>query len=674
MTKPTNPGSALGQSDDRTAFVYLSSSQAKQRILTKMARQFKGIDPDIDRKIDAAAASILGQDIISSAASPRAISADLPGSPRAPLYFEGEPGVSKTTIFKDAAREFCDLVGLNLVDVDKAPPGWLPGPKDFVFGMVNLSGQMNASSLGGLPMRTSLDAGGAASRRARASQVGWDVAQRVADRLAAIAKFSGKLDVQSVTFDDGPLSCAEIRVKGERAPEAVRSVVSEAADEAKKMGTGVSMIAADAPIAEDRVTYSISGDMSDGVVLRINSPRPANADEEFVMATLPNVRFALASKCKFGLFMFDDVANAHESVRNVLLEVAQNSRYSGLIDLGNALVCFTGNIGAADNTNVMSKQSDAELTRVEKYRIEASPGDVCNYFTRRYADSAVGDCYMATFVSRVGADPGILRTNRQEKAGQRGVPKTNARALENALSQIRGYFLDALAVRENPMVMFGDAIRRVVSATAGSYLSARYVAFLRAAMSDAQPLASEVIFKGKLDQARFNKHSGDGAFRTNEEVDFGFRFSAALADEALYRIAFLENDSGSKNKSDSLEQRIVETISNLTVGLEALSSKPDLMAFCASRFGMRSENIPAFQVSIDASAEAQLKDSFHGAFHAIGAGFEDALTKGKSFSGDKEAMIKCKTSFAACVTAFKSGTSAAPVVKVKKPGRNPSSS
>jgi hypothetical protein len=70
---------------------------------------------------------------------------------KTPLYVQGEMGVGKTAIPEGAAKKFCEIAGLNFVKNPKN--GYIPGPDDFVFVVVDMSGKSNISDIAGIPMR-----------------------------------------------------------------------------------------------------------------------------------------------------------------------------------------------------------------------------------------------------------------------------------------------------------------------------------------------------------------------------------------------------------------------------------------------------------------------------------------------------------------------------------------
>lgn len=560
-------------------FISLSADDARREVLLAICRRYKGIDPKISAKIDAAAGRIFGIDGATMVPGERT------GSNRVPLYFEGEPGVGKTSLIRAAIADFCDITGLNMVE--NPADDYVIKENDFYYCTVNLSGKQNTSDFGGMPFRTEAQISEISRARKKASNVGGFVGSEVISQAKAIANYDGLKLGEVKSYDDGPLSVCEFTLAGDtgKALKALEGILRSVGEDAKKQGVGMSMLRDDEVAQADRVSYQIKRG-SAGVRIYLNAPKQMEERMEYVTAALPNLRFHLAKHAKFSLFNFDDVANASENVRNVLLEVAQSGRYSGTMDIGSALMTFTGNIGGEDNTNVMSKQSDAEVTRIRKFRIFDSPKDWARRVTLKYNESEVGDCHFASFIERQGNQEGVFREPPGAARGKRGVPKTNSRALENALNVVDGYFMMAKASNMNP-AMFLDRIQADVAATAGKRVAVAYQSHLASMLTDAIPLADACIDAGKFDENKFESHAG--SFIKSSEKDFGFRFAFALADSATNKI--FDSVKATKALGKEPDYKSVGAVfGKMCTGLASLQA--DMMNASLSRFASRIAALP----------------------------------------------------------------------------------
>lgn len=556
-------------------FVNMTSDEAKQHLLFDIARRFKGVSLAVDAKIDAAAEIITGKPGI------KMIPPVFAGEPRVPLYMEGEPGVGKTTLIRAAIKDFCQIAGLNFVE--NPPDDYKLTDNDFYYFTVNLSGKNNPSDVGGLPTKGDLEIQDGLKSRRKTNDVGDWLFGEIQSRARGMAGLAKLVMPEPTGYEKGSLRSLDVTLKGDSAQcdLVVNTLVRQLNEDAKKEGVGISVLKdGDDPI-EGRLQIQVKKGTT-GIRVTAHAPARGNEKVEYVAEMLPNRRFALATKTPFALVNFDDVANASESVRNVLLEVAQSNRYSGVMDIGNAMVTFTGNMGAEDNTNTQSEQSDAEVTRVFKIRIRDTPKDWAFRVAMKYNEP--GDCMFSAFVHKYGNDDGVFRDSIGDGRSPRGVPKPNSRSLENALSKALPYFMMAKASNASPTI-FADEIHTVVKGTAGANVADRYTAFMRSMLTDAIPLADQLMTTGNLDGARFEKNIGSET--KSSEQDFAFRFAAAMADAFIDRVAFSEVAKKSQVSADdaSFQSLIQESADRMCTGLSQMS--PGTMNYSLSRLMTR---------------------------------------------------------------------------------------
>lgn len=638
----TTAATAQASNDPKDGYIYITADQAFSEVLMSLCRRYKGINPVIDAKIDAVAPVIALNNNV------KAIPGERPGAPRVPLYFEGEPGVGKTVVPRAAAQQFCAITGLNFVE--EPADDYVIKPEDFFFMTVNLSGKNNVSDFGGLPMRSEAQARSHQKARRKAAEMGSIVMAEIESRARGATGALGLTMADVKNYEEGDLAVLELAIKGDAnlAARAAECVLKQVADEAKRQGLGLSMLKGDAAPEENRVSYTVQH-FTGGAKLAVYSPRPMEDEIEYVASVLPNRRFAQAKKARFSLINFDDVANANEQVRNVLLEVAQSNRYSGVMDIGSAVVTFSGNMGAEDNTNVMSRQSDAEVTRIRKYRVMDTPEDWARRITAKYGQSVVGDCHFASFIKRQGSTPGVFREASGTARGKRGVPKTNSRALENALAAVDGYFLMAHESGMTPGI-FLERIRRDVAATAGKTVADSYHAHVQSMITEAIPLAEEVLNTGKLNQEKFDRYAG--GFRATSGQDFGYRFASALADGATQMIAF-------QKQSDPAAQQthIAKVIENMCNGLCHI--QPGMSNFALSTLAVRLSHLKAF--GVDSNTGFVLNQDV---YEALTDGFARSVAKG--VWGNANETEKAKEDFISCISGARN-ISATGKMKTAKP-------
>lgn len=590
---------------------FVFADVAMFEVLLELARNYKGIDPVIDARIDAMASVIANDQRVTF------ISPHNKGAPRVPLYLEGEPGQGKSSLVEAAAKKFCEICGLNYIE--EPEEGYVLQPTDFYYVKVNLSGAQNKSDFGGMMIRTEAEAQQFMKVRRKAADAGSVVLDELVSRSKALASFSKTLgtgiELNVAQFDQGSLDCVEIKLTGDQTMvrAIAESIVHQVSEESKARGVGMAKLSDSADAQDDRVSYSVQISPA-GATVSMLAPRSLDAKAEYASAVLPSVRFAKFKKARFGLVNFDDVANANENIRNILLEVLQKGRYTGTMDIGNAYVTLSGNQGAEDGTNVMSRMSDAELTRMRKLNVRDRPEDWAKRVTAKYL-SEVGDCYFASFIHRHGQQEGIFREPTGQR-GKRGERKTNGRALENALEVVSQHFMAAKHAGIS-VAQFRDRIKRDIKDCAGARVAAAFDTYLHSMVTEAIPLAENLINLGKWNVDVFNRHSAMG--RTTSGQDFCFRFGAALGDSIVNKVAYgdMKDEKDIKVVMTALEVAMERACTGMSDLVK--QGQSTVMNYTLSHVSQRLMNLPRFSVADKAGRKLSTEVNV-----ALGVGFSNA--------------------------------------------------
>lgn len=582
---------------EQTPFVMKNSDQLRQLILFDIARRYKGVDPIIDAKIDAAAAEIAGNENVTF------IPPMVPGAPIVPFYLEGEPGVGKTSLIRSAIERFCEIAGLRMIENPESNADITDDC--FYFATVNLSGKQNTSDFGGMPFRTKLEEE--------------SISEDFEGSLKAISSFAKTSIKEIKRYQEGSNNILEMIMAGDAdvCVQAVESAVQAKNDDLKSRGLAVIKSVTTSSLPADQYACRIEKGKG-GVRVTFSEPRHLTNEEQHVVSMLPNLRFQLAKKARFCFFNFDDVANSNPAVRNVLLEVAQFGKYSGVMDLNGAMMSFTGNMGSEDNTNTMSQQSDAEVTRVRKYRVMDTPEDWARRMFEKYGSQPGGDAHFSTFILLQGNTRGIFRPDKENR-GKKGTPKSNSRSLENALACVQPLMHMAEKSDLNPMI-FSELIEETVGATCGKSVAEAYRAHLSSMMTEAYPIARDLIFENKIDRDAFEEKIDN--FKAPSNLDFGFRFAAAASDcfiQYLDKNIARDHEKG-VSIEESINTHVEEVAYRLTRGIAVL--KPTMFAFAVARLNNRIRSIPSL-LSTDSKGVISVNSDV---YMKIAAGFSRAST------------------------------------------------
>lgn len=515
----------------------LVSDDASKLVLRQLVQRFYGVDPAVDAKLDAHAAEIFDTPTLKKIPVLPQI------GPRVGLYFEGEPGVGKTSCIKSGSLQFCEYAGLNFIE--NPEPGYkFDVQKDFLQVLVNLSGKTNTSDAGGMPFRKELETDVVMDHRRKAAGSLMWLSAELASRLQGASILARFAVENGAEYEQGSQTIKDLRIKSDPATamEVVEHIIGHLTEEAKESGIIPTILTDNSPAPEHTTSIRVL-QMDDGVDISVCGPTPSkDMAREYVAAVLPNERMAMLSKAKFGLLNFDDVANGSEAVRNVCLEIVQIGRLSGVADAGRAVVTMTGNMGALDNTNTMSERSDAETTRMLTIRVVDTPKDWARRMQAKYSHLNDGNGlpitgFMPEFIEKYGDQDHIFSAGYGDNRIERGIPKPNSRSLENAMWSIAPYFKIANEAGID-ISHFDSEVRISLLGTVGATFEKLYSGFLASVSNDARPLAQELVKNGELSPqsaAKFESKMGSGLRAT--EVDFGFTFAICLCDEALTKVA-----------------------------------------------------------------------------------------------------------------------------------------
>lgn len=284
-----------------------------------------------------------------------------------------------------------------------------------------------------------------------------------------------------------------------------------------------------------------------------------NGQKQSVLKKALNYRFTVFSRCAGGVLLFDDAANAASVIQNVLLPVAQNSSFQGL-KIPNALIGFTGNLGALDGTYV-AEQSSALLTRVIPMFVTDTVQDFLNRAIKYY-DDELGDLGFLAFLKRNEKDFSDLPQSGQ-KSGF-----ACSRSHDNFIQSARSI------VQRNGGRGRGEArslgeIHNLARSCYGYEFANKLIAYYDSYIQGADPLAKEFIINGKKDMETLSQKYANGASVQN--VTFGYQFATACGDYAVNSIAKIKRDHGDKTLSID-DKEVTKVIARFAGAMTALNS------------------------------------------------------------------------------------------------------
>lgn len=283
------------------------------------------------------------------------------------------------------------------------------------------------------------------------------------------------------------------------------------------------------PTKEDFVFVSLemAGEVSNMTTAGIptkSSFKTSDGRDVPVMEKLISRQFLQLQEAGSGILLLDDFNNAVHNVQNQLLSIAQFRRIQS-VSFGRCLVGLTGNLGAADNTEVYSPKL-ALKTRCQQIYVEDNPKDFVRRADTKYANSTQGfsrakdiiNAFIAHREDQFAGDPSSVRV-------EQGDVYACPRSWENLIK--------VLGPRMKMVEQMGDAAalsaQNIAHRLVGGDVAQKFAEYFYQMTTSALPLAREIVDKGQLsDESKklFEAKIGSGV--SSSEQDFSQQFSMAL--------------------------------------------------------------------------------------------------------------------------------------------------
>lgn len=545
----------------------ISITEMERILVQKMAERFKEINPDVAKKIDAAAARITGLPWAKTVISDRDPELGSPDS-RPAICIESDAGQGKTFIVRSAFKKFCEISGMNFVE--NPAEHYIPTKKDAYFFSVNMIGQHNASEAGGLPQRVTLGGG-----RVEGSLINELLGR--ADQVCRMTRDT----LSSRTYENGALDVVQIDCEFKKpgvAGSTANSLRDWMVEVLETSGSKLNVLSDGAPLADDK--FSVKFDVSDQR-LRVTYYEPKQEIRAMAaMGKLPNIAWAKASAAGCCCMFIDEIDKISPAIRHLLLEVAQFGRVAGTANLGeNYMVVMAGNLGDRGDFNdfndSMSAATIAETTRSMRFRVCVTPQEWAQYIETCYPGS--DNAHFPSFIKIKGSQAGIFRPNYEKDQFDPHFPVANSRSLEAAMKAVKQLFLMADrsgGSREDVM----PQVRTLTLAMIGADASNAYEAHVNEMNTMAIPLAEHImaaedesfdaVENRKLD---FPGAQGMGFLDLMTEKTGQFSYLSPDAQEFAHRFQSALVNIGVRDflKTDNEKERI-EIVSKVIAGLGVL--------------------------------------------------------------------------------------------------------
>jgi hypothetical protein len=332
------------------------------------------------------------------------------------------------------------------------------------------------------------------------------------------------------------------------------------------------------------ITLEMAGEVSNQTVGGIPSKAimvDKDGVEHAVMDKLVQRQFLMLADSAGGLLLLDDFNNASHNVQNMLLPIAQYRRFQ-TVKFGNCYVGFTGNLGAADGTQVFNPKL-ALKSRMRQLYVEDSPEDFVLRSDRAYANRPASytrakdivNAFVATNPDMFAGNPAHMNI---ESGDTYNCPRTWEALIERLgqrMPKFEGASASASAV----------AAQEIAHQVVGGQVKQEFGTYFYQMMTSALPLARELIETGthKPESAeKFKASIGNGVSDT--ETDFAKQFALALANVGSEKLLAADKLRGAK-----------KTEAMAAVGRAMLKGVGDIdrayQQLCFTRLRSRIENV-----------------------------------------------------------------------------------
>lgn len=248
------------------------------------------------------------------------------------------------------------------------------------------------------------------------------------------------------------------------------------------------------------------------------------------MTSLPPYRIATLQRAGGAVLLLDDLTNASEFIQNIALPLTNEGMFNE-INVKNVYVGATCNLGALDGTNTAT-MSTALRNRLKVLYVQDTLEDFITR-VREVFNDGLGDAYVSTYFQ---LHPGQFLSGLPSKEQMGGY--TTPRSITNFIVEARKHIYDHGGVGVGEVVSAAKKkLERDAQAMLGLETGADYCTFLATVMSDADPIARDLMLNGKFDgdkNSYFYKCYEGGL--SLESKTFFHKFKAAMINYAILAI------------------------------------------------------------------------------------------------------------------------------------------
>lgn len=248
------------------------------------------------------------------------------------------------------------------------------------------------------------------------------------------------------------------------------------------------------------------------------------------MTSLPPYRIAMLQRAGGAVLLLDDLTNASEFIQNIALPLTNEGMFNE-VNVKNVYVGATCNLGALDGTNT-SSMSSALRNRMKTLYVQDTLKDFSNRVHATFNDG-LGDAYVSQFFD-VYPQYFVPVLPKKDQMGGYTTPRSATNFIIEARKHIQDHGGRGVGELEKECM---DKIESDAESMLGIEVGSSYFNFFKTVISDADPLARDLMLKGEFDfstDSKFYKLYGN-AFSL-EGKSFFHRYKAAVINYSILAI------------------------------------------------------------------------------------------------------------------------------------------
>lgn len=248
------------------------------------------------------------------------------------------------------------------------------------------------------------------------------------------------------------------------------------------------------------------------------------------MTSLPPYRIAMLQRAAGAVLLLDDLTNASEFIQNIALPLTNEGMFNE-VNVKNVYVGATCNLGALDGTNT-SSMSSALRNRMKTLYVQDTLKDFSNRVQETFNDG-VGDAYVSQFFE-LYPQFFVPVLPKKDQMGGYTTPRSSTNFIIEARKHIQDHGGRGVGELKEECL---EKIESDAESMLGLEVGNAYFNFFKTVISDADPLARNLMINGTFDFGKGSKFEElYGNSFSQEGKSFFHKYKAAVVNYAILAV------------------------------------------------------------------------------------------------------------------------------------------